>query len=338
MARAAVFGLAVTLLAWPPGLRYAAIYAVALCPGLPLGFALFGWRHPAGWVAGALLGYFVTSLAIWVAIASGHPSALAFTAGWVAAAAICVLSVARLRTPLIGLPHWRAADTRALLAVLIVVLAITVPPFANVGARDADGNERYRAYFTADFVWHAALGAEMAKFASPPRNPYLASRPVHYYWTYFLLPAAVSGVGGAAAPIATCLKVNAIATALLFASAVFIAAWTAVPRAGPVAAAVTLAIVASSAEGAFAALRLVSRGLPLSELRNLNIDAISSWWFSGLRFDGLQRCFWWVPQHSMAYALGLTALAAANAGGSAMPSAAIVLAGTALAGSVAMNP
>ena len=79
--------------------------------------------------------------------------------------------------------------------------------------------------------------------------------------------------------------------------------------------------------------------MPLGEVRNLNIDALSNWWPPhGLRIDGLQRCFWWVPQHSMAYALGLVALAVVNAAGSAAPAGAIALAGVALAGATMMNP
>jgi hypothetical protein len=99
-----------------------------------------------------------------------------------------------------------------------------------------------------------------------------------------------------------------------------------------------LAIVASSAEGAFAMWRLWQRGAPLSEVKYLNIDAIANWWFHGVRTDGLQRCFWWVPQHSMAYALGLVALATVNAAGSAAPTSAIVISGVALGGATMMNP
>jgi hypothetical protein len=42
------------------GVLYAAIYLLALVPGMPLGFALFGRRHAAGWLAGALFGYVLT--------------------------------------------------------------------------------------------------------------------------------------------------------------------------------------------------------------------------------------------------------------------------------------
>src|SRR5439155_64953 len=185
------------------GLLYFVRFAAALLPGRPLGFALFGSRHAGGWIAGALIGYFLTSLAIWVCIAARVPSALAFVVAWVVvAAAAWGASGVRPREGGVRPPLWTSRDTAALLLVLLLVPAIAGPPFARVGSRDADGNLRYRAYFTADFVWHTALTAELAKFASPPRNPYLANRPIHYYWTYFLLPAAVAATAAPAGAVA----------------------------------------------------------------------------------------------------------------------------------------
>jgi hypothetical protein len=318
---------------------YTIVYLLAVMPGLPLGFALFGRRHAAGWIAGGLFGYMLTALAIWAPIRAGVPSAVTFAIAWLIVAALAFVLTRDLASPLVPLPAWTPRDTRALAAVWLLTAVIAVPPFLRAGATDASGNSYYRAYFTADFVWHEALTAELGKFTVPPRNPYLSGRPIHYYWTYFLLPAAVAGTAPAAlGGVQTCLKVNAVATALLFVSAIFLCAWTALPRAGPVAAGVSLAIVASSAEGAFGLWRLWQRGAPLSGVTNLNIDALSNWWFGGLRVDGLQRCFWWVPQHSMAYALGLIALAMVGGAGSAAPRAAVVIAGLALAGSAMMNP
>jgi hypothetical protein len=321
-------------------LFYTGVYLLALVPGLPLGFALFGRRHAAGWVAGGLYGYVLTALAIWAPIQLGVPSALTFAVGWSVAGALAWFFARGIAVPLVALPRWSSRDTRALAAVWLLTLVIAVPPLARAGAAGPGGDRYYRAYFTADFVWHAALASEVSKFASPPRNPYLANRPIHYYWTYFLLPGGVSGIApGAVAGVDTYLKVNAVGSALLFVSAMFICAWAVLPRAWPVAAGVALAIVASSAEGAFALWRFWRRGVPLGEVRNLNIDALANWWPPhGLRIDGLQRCFWWVPQHSMAYALGLVALAVVNAAGSAAPAGAIALAGFALAGSAMMNP
>ena len=317
---------------------YGAIYLLALLPGLPLGFALFGRRHAASWIAGALFGYVLTSLAVWGAVRLGVPSAATFVIAWLA---LCVLAwfLARGGTsPLVALSPWSGAETRALSMVWLLTLVIAVPPFLRAGATDAEGNRYYRAYFTADFVWHTALTAELTKSSVPPRNPYLANRPIHYYWTYFLVPAAAVTAAPRVLDVQTCLKINAIGTALLFVSAIFVYAWAALPRAWAVAAGVALAIVASSAEGLFALGRLWQRGQPLDDVRNLNIDALSNWWFGGLRIDGLQRCFWWVPQHSMAYALGLVALAVVNAAGSAAPVGAIALAGLALGGATMMNP
>ena len=61
---------------------YAPIYLIALAPGLPLGFALFGRRHAAGWVSGALLGYALTATACSIAIRLGAHSAVGIVVAW----------------------------------------------------------------------------------------------------------------------------------------------------------------------------------------------------------------------------------------------------------------
>jgi hypothetical protein len=318
---------------------YAAIFLLALMPGLPVGFALFGRRHAAGWIVGAALGYFFTTLALWAVIAIGHPSSTAFILAWVTAIAVAGAASSRVQAPILTVPAWRSIDTRALLLVLLLVCVIAGPPFAHLGARDEAGNRYYRAYFTADFVWHMAVTAEVQKFSMPPRNMFMPHRPLHYYWAYFVLPGAAAGAGPrAVSDIQTDLTVNAIGTALMLASSIFIVAWVAVPRAWPVAISVALAVAASSAEGFVALVTFVRRGTPINALRDLNVDAISNWWFHGLRVDGLQRCFWWVPQHSMSYILGLGALAITASTGSAAPVIGCVVAGLCIAGAIAFNP
>jgi hypothetical protein len=47
------------------GYLYVLLYAVAVSAGLPIGFALFGRRHPARWIAGSLIGYSLTAFALW---------------------------------------------------------------------------------------------------------------------------------------------------------------------------------------------------------------------------------------------------------------------------------
>ena len=174
----------------------------------------------------------------------------------------------------------------------------------------------------------------------PPRNPYLEPQPIHYYWTYYLLPAVVSQVGPAPVrEVQLCLKINALMTGLLLMSSVFLAAWTVAGRAVASAIASSLGLLASSGEGLYETFRLWQSGVPLAELRNWNIDAVTAWPpLSGHRIDGLQRCLWYVPQHSMAYALGVVALVTAAAAGPSAPLPAIALCGIALSCSVAFNP
>lgn len=340
-----VFCLALAASAWalgngPAGWLYLFLYAVAILPGLPIGFALFGRDHAGGWIAGAIVGYALTAFAIWAPIAAHIPSALTFAVAWAAVAALSWFLSPKPPQPVVTLPAWTGNGSSALLLVLVLTLAVAVLPLAHVGRTDDEGNRYYRAYFTADFVWHAALTSEIAKFSMPPRNPYLARQPIHYYWTYYLFPAAVAETGPPPVrDVQLCLKVNALMTGLLLISAVFLAAWTVVGSAIPSAVGTGLALVASSAEGAFQTYKLWARGVPISELRNWNIDAVTAWPpFGGHRIDGLQRCLWYVPQHSMAYALGIVALVVAAAGGSTAPVAAIALAGVALGCSVAFNP
>jgi hypothetical protein len=321
------------------GWLYLLCYSVAVIPGLPLGFALFGRTHAGGWIAGMSIGYALTALALWAAIAAHVPSTAVFLFAWVLTTALTRFLAPRSTTPLVALPPWTRSASAGLLIVLTLTLAVAAPPLSNVGRSDADGNRYYRAYFTADFVWHTALTAEVAKFSMPPRNPYLQHHPVHYYWTYYLFPAVVSARGPAPlGDVQRCLKLNALATGLVLMSAVFLAAWAVVGRAIPVVIATALALLSSSAEGLYALFRIWARGDPLASVRDLNIDAITSWWFGGHRIDGLQRCIWYVPQHGMSDALGLIAMAVAVASRSSAPASAIALAGISLGGSVLFNP
>jgi hypothetical protein len=318
---------------------YAAILVATSIPGLPVGWRLFGRAHPAGWVTGATIGYALTALVIWAVIRAGIAGATAFVSAWAILTAIAWIALPRNREPLVSLDRWTGRDTLAYLAALVLTTAIAAPPFLKLGSHDAAGNQYYRAYFTADFVWHTALTAEVGKFSMPPRNPFLRQRPIHYYWTYFLVPAAVSRAGPAPLrDVERCLKLNAFFTGLLFVSSIFMSVRAAVPSGGAALASVALALVASSAEGTWELVNLWRAGEPLSSVRFANIDAMTAWRLHGYRVDGLQRAIWYNPQHSMAAALGLAAMIAAAAGGSARSLSSGALAGLALAGSVIMNP
>ncbi len=323
------------------GLLYAMTYLLALVPGLPVGFALFGRKQATGWVAGGLVGYVLTAVALWIAIAAGVPRVPAMLASWAAVSAAAWVPYLLLRpAALVKLPEWRRRDTLALLLVLTIVPALLAPTLSKVGAVDDAGNERYRAYFTADFLWHAALTAELSRFEMPPKDPYAGDHTLNYYWAYFLLPGSAMGtdpfgVWPSAIPI---LKVNRILSGLLFVGMLACFAWVLVPRAGAMAAAVMLSVLASSAEGSYALYDVVANGKGLDSLRYLNVDAVTSWVFNSLTVDGLQRSLWYTPQHAMACALGLVALvvAAMSRRESRVPAAA--LAGVALGGAVVCSP
>ena len=335
-------GIVAVIIAGPWALAYIPLYALATVPGWPLGRALFG-SHPAAWVAGALLGYALTCVALWAVLALRIPSAITFALAWVIVSAVTWSAFAapplRRDKPLLALPVWTPLDARTLVLLLLLVPAVFVLPYKNLGARDAEGNRFYRAYFTADFVWHMALTSELTKYAMPPVNPYVGDRTIQYYWTYFLVPAVISeeGVGGLR-EIENSLKVNALCSGVLFIAALVLATWAVSLSAVGTACAVILAVVAASAEGLYAWWEVVSTGAPLSALTELNIDALSNWRLKGLRIDSLVRSMWYNPQHSMSAALGLLAMPIVGAAGVSAPMGAIALAGVALALSTTFNP
>jgi hypothetical protein len=325
------------IIAGPWSLAYLAIYVLATVPGWPLGRALFG-RHPAAWIAGALAGYGLTSLALWIVIAFGVPSAIAFVLAWAIVGGISWASF-RARGPFVSLPELDRGSARVLLLLVLLVPAVFVFPYKNLGARDAEGNRYYRAYFTADFFLHAALTAELTKYDMPPHTPYAGDRSLQYYWTYFLLPAVVAEEGPRGlANVETCLEANAYCTAVLFLSMLILATWAASGSAPATALALLVAVLAASAEGVYIVRDLVERGRPLSELTDWNIDAVTAWEFTGLRIDSLVRSMWYNPQHSLSAALGLVSWLVLGSVGIRASIGAVALTGAMLALSTVFNP
>lgn len=316
---------------------YVLLFLAATGTGLPVGFALFGRRHPAGWIAGLLLGYGIAALALWTVVQSGGTTAPAFALALAAAHGLTWTSF-RALGPWVVLPEWRRRDSYALLLVLLLVPALQWRPFWRLGEVDDTGSRRYRAYFTADVLWHVALTAELSRFSSPPRNPYLSRRPLHYYWGYFVLPAVIVGTAPVLPDVLAHLLVNAALAGLLFLAAVFVCAWSIVPRAGPVAMSIACVVLASSAEGAYAIWDYWQRGRSIENVTELNIDAITSWWFGTLTMDGLPRSLWYTPQHATACALSLLALTIAASAGKPNEIAASLAAGLALGLALVLSP
>ena len=321
------------------GLLYLALVAATMCAALPLGWRLFGRDHPAGWIAGATISYSLVAIAFWVPIAAGLPRPLTFALAGLVVTGVAWWGVGSRPAAAIALPVWTSRDTAAWLLLLHLILAFLALPFGRVGERDPAGTKYYRAYFTADFLWHTALTQEIARFDSPPINPYLAPSPIHYYWAYYVPPAVLAGPESAPLlPMQSALKINALAIALCLSSLIFFAAQSACGSATAAVMATILSVVAASLEGTYALIDLLRRGQPLSEVRQLNIDAITAWPpFNGLRIDSLLRSMWYTPQHSTSMALGLVGVLAAVRLGGARPIG-FALTGVALGLSVAMNP
>ena len=335
---AAAFAALIPWVAGRQGIAYAPFWVLACAPGVPLGLSLAG-RHAFGWVAGLAIGYTTSSLVIWALIAAGAMSGPALAVAWAGEAIGLWLMSRRLARPVLDLPPWTPRDRAALAATLLLVPLLMAAPYHNLGGASADGTKHYRAYFTADFVWHMALTAEVGRFEMPPRNPYMARESLHYYWTYFLVPAAVSSAGPPMVhEVEANLKVNAIATAAVLIASFFLLAWSAGVGAVPAALAVMLVVVAASAEGAIAIKDLLQSGTPLSKLRDMNVDAMTAWKYNGLRIDGVHRTMFYTPQHGLSCAIGLLALVPAALAGASGGMGSIAVSGLLLGLSATLNP
>lgn len=318
------------------GIAHLGVYLIALVPGIPIGIALFGPRHAGAWIVGGVLGYALTGVALWLVLVSRRDVP---PAGVTLAAALAGWMLARVIRTRLDVAVWTARDTAALCCVLLLVPALMARPLSRLGEPDDFGRLRFRAYFTADVLWHVALTSEVARQRWPARDPFAAPHTLHYYVPYFTVPAASAAtLPGGMEGVLAILRVNALGAGLLLVSAIFFLGWTAVPRAAAIGWAAALALIGASAEGAYACYRVVSQGRPLSRLRTVNIDAIANWWFQSPTIDGLPRALWYTPQHGAACALGAVALAIGTVAGSRPSWTSILTAGLALGLSVLFSP
>jgi hypothetical protein len=68
------------------------------------------------------------------------------------------------------------------------------------------------------------------------------------------------------------------------------------------------AFLANSYEGADMIRAIVERGQSLADLKNVNIDAVTRWFYKGMPVDGLQRMLLYQPHHFAGYVAALSAL------------------------------
>ena len=190
--------------------------------------------------------------------------------------------------PWIVLPVWTRRDTLALLLVLLLVPLLQWRPFSRLGEVDASGARRYRAYFTADFLWHVALPPSWRK--SHRRLEILTwldghcttTGPTSFPRAHVVrwLPLRRTRVPSAGQRV---LRRAVVRFGDLRFGLVRGAARRSRGGRG------ACVVLAASAEGAYALWDFWSRGRPLSGVRELNIDAITAWWFQTLTIDSLPR-------------------------------------------------
>jgi hypothetical protein len=291
-----------------------------------------GWLPALGFgpFVGQALGSLVLTL-LWITGAHG---------AWLLIAAPLIVSLlavpARRLAGRWTLPSLHVDDAIALLMLLLIVPIVAGLPFAHVGEITANGQD-YRAYFTADYAWRRAVVSEVAKGDVLPVNPYFAGDALHYYWMPHVLSAVQYRFANTWASLDELLLIRSISIDAMFVA--FLYAMTRAFRVRPWAAAASVAFVvlASSFEGLYALWDFARHGAPLRAVTNLNIDAISRWYFQGIPIDGLQRVLFYQPHHAVGYVIGMTGLLAIALRTRGRDGVAFAIAGVCLGLSIAIS-
>lgn len=295
-----------------PGLLLFAMTAWFSLPGVTTAWLMYDaqpGRALASWAVGPIWGYGLSSVVLLAFWSAGVRGSVLLAAP--AVAAVLALAAGGLLKGLLRPPAYGRRDLIAVLLLLMIVPAIVGRPFARVAEPVAEGRA-YRAYFTADMIWRMAVVAEVAKGSVPPRNPFLRGEALNYYWLPHLVTAVEYRQMQRRATLEQVLLVNSVVLGLAFVFFLygFIRQW--VPGTGAAAAATVGALVFTSFEGTerlWVLSRLGGSIEPaLAATRDINIDAVTRWFYSSLPVDGLHRLLWYQPHHSTGYALGLSAL------------------------------
>jgi hypothetical protein len=318
---ALAFGLLSQLIFLLPGV----LIVRSLAPG-------GGWLAPLafGPLIGQALGSFVLTL-LWVAGARGP---------WlIIVAPVLVALLAWPARRLAGrwrLPFTEPADSLALLLVLLLVPLVVGLPFAHVGEISAAGQD-YRAYFTADYVWRRAVVIELAKGDVLPINPYFKGDPLHYYWMPHVLSAVQYRFANAWATLDELLLIRSVSIDAVLIAFLYGMVRTFGVRPWAAAGGVTFVVLASSFEGLWALADFSRNNGPLAAVKNLNIDAVTRWYFQGIPIDGLQRLLFYQPHHVVGYGIGMIGLIAIARRIRPVDATAFAIAGVCLGLSVAIS-
>ncbi|MGH9221660.1 MAG: hypothetical protein ACRD1W_20305, partial [Vicinamibacterales bacterium] len=252
-----------------------------------------GWLAPVAF--GPLLGQALGSLVLTLLWVGGGRGVWTIAAAPLMVAALVL--VARRLAGRFRLPSTDSHDLVALALLLLLVPLVAGLPFAHVGELGPDGRD-YRQYFTADYVWRRAVVIELAKGEVLPANPFFSGDALHYYWMPHLLSAVQLRFAGAWATLDELLLVQSIAIDAALVAFLYGLVRTFAVRPWAAAAGVAFVVLSSSFEGLYAMFEFMRNGAAIREVRNLNIDAISRWWFQAIPIDGLQRVLFYQPHHT----------------------------------------
>ncbi len=300
-----------------------AVSAVAILPSLPdlllfvvIGaiFTAPGWPL-AAWVAGSdagrltrailalPLGYFAGAITTCLLRLIGVSSPFIVLPACLALTALLIRVCRQPQPGVVSLAPLEPRDRVALAVLWLVAIAIVGPVFARVGEATPAGLA-YRAYFNADLFAHMSVVAELAKGATPPRNPFYPVEALPYYWTYFTLPGLFSHLRPEL-PVDPGIMLTDLTTAVIFVSVGFLVLRSLGASTTATAIAWLVILLASSFEGSYFLWQQSALGRPIDEFRVTNIDAITRWVWNLPGVDGLHRAMWWTPQHLMALTLAL---------------------------------
>ena len=209
----------------------------------------------------------------------------------------------------VPLQPWRPADSLGLAAMLVLTLAIATPPFARVG--EADAHRRAPLSRLLHRRLRVAYGARRGALEVHDAAAESLSRVADDPLLLGVLPDAGHGLDAWPPTVA---RHSALPEGQRARHRVAVACrWCSSPpglRSDGRSRSQWRSRWHLSRQARRAAMKSTGCGRAASRsraLRDINIDAITAWHFQGLRLDGLPRCLWYVPQHSMSYALGLIA-------------------------------
>ena len=312
-AAAAVAAICVGLALFVPlgrGLLLLLVAAWFSLPGVLLAYMLYvpgAGRGTASALVGPVWGYGFSSLMLLGLWIWGVRGPVLLVAPLLATALIVVIG--RLLRGTLVAPAFRSRDIVAVCLLIALVPAIVGRPFSRVGETLPDGGKAYRAYFTADFIWRMAVAAELAKGDVPPVNPFYRGDRLNYYWLAHLLPAAEYRELRPRLTLEQILLANSLALDIAFVLFLygFVRQW--VRSASAVALACVGTLLFTSFEGLerlWVLWQVNPQAPPFHLLRELNIDAVTRWFYRSLPVDGLHRLLWYQPHHAMGYALGFS--------------------------------